>query len=590
MTGGIDYDYEDTHQDAHVPEPGSRRRRSGLRKISGLITGILAICLFFTAIAGGGFIYLKSEFEQAGPMQSETTVMINRGEGSRIIAEKLYKEGAISNDRIFLLGLLANRANGKLKAGEYRIIANASMQQIMEMLVAGKSIQYKITIPEGLTTSQVIDRILENEILVGEIGEDVPEGSLLPDTYNFTRGTTREDVVKRMQEAQNKLIEVKWPERSQNLPISTPHEAIILASIVEKETALASERTRVASVFVNRLNQNMRLQSDPTIVYGIVGGKGPLGRPIRKSDIAERTEYNTYQIDGLPPTPIANPGKAAIEAVLNPAETRDLFFVADGTGGHAFAETLAEHNRNVSRWRDIERQRNQPDDAVASDDTPDEPQAAEPDQTASLQSEPDIPANADLSEPDAVTPEPDTASPEPETASPEPETASPEPETASPEPDAASLEPEAASPEPDAASPAPDAAPNRVQPALSTIQLDPVPRPEPEADATETTASTPEPTVEPGPAQTPEPAQEPATVSEIAKAIIEKSPPPPKPKPPVPEQRTTANQPAPGDDPQSQVDVAPLPDVPADDTPADAPPPPATPQPQRQTPSPTDLR
>ncbi len=475
MTGGIDYDYQDTHKDARVPEPGDRRR-TGWRKLSGLITGLFTMCLVLAVAIGGGFIYLKNEFEKAGPLESDAMVMVNRGEGTRLIAEKLQSQGAISNDRIFLLGLLANQANGKLKAGEYRIGASASMQQIMRMLVAGKSVQYKITIPEGLTTLQILDRVFSNDVLVGEIGEEVAEGSLLPDTYVFTRGATRKDVIERMRTAQDKLLTGMWQERAADLPISSPQEALVLASIVEKETGVASERRRVAGVFVNRLRKKMRLQSDPTIVYGIVGGKGTLGRPIRKSDIAQRTEYNTYQIDGLPPTPIANPGKAAIEAVLNPADTKDLFFVADGTGGHAFAETLEEHNRNVSRWREIERQRNGGTTVDAAEQDALEPQDDTPDQTAAL-------------EPDADTP-PTDAPPTPQQA----------PATEQPE---APAEPVA-----DAQNPAADEPDTAVQPA-------------PQAEPAQ------EPAAEP---------QAPA-ISDFAKAIL-KNAPNPKPKPRVPRNRT----------------------------------------------------
>lgn len=382
MSGGFDYDYES--DDARVPEPGTGRK-SGARKIGSVLTGLFAIFLFVAFTVAAGLAYIKTSFEAAGPLQADKAVVVNPGEGSRAIAQSLYQVQAISNQKLFLVGLLFHRANDKLKAGEYLIEANASMQQIMDKLVSGKSLQYKVTIPEGLTTRQAIDRLHAHEILVGKIGTDVPEGSLLPDTYNFTRGTTRQEVVERMQNAQTKLLARLWSERTGSLPLASPREAVILASIVEKETGLKSERQRVAGVFVNRLKQNMRLQSDPTIVYGIVGGVGTLGRPILRSDISKKTEYNTYQIDGLPPTPIANPGKAAIEAVLNPAETKDLFFVADGTGGHAFAETLAEHNKNVSRWRALERRKNQTqaaNDVLAPTEVPD---TDEPEQTAALQ-------------------------------------------------------------------------------------------------------------------------------------------------------------------------------------------------------------
>lgn len=561
MTGGIDYDYQDTHKDARVPEPG-KGRNSTMRKIGGLLTGLFTMCLVLAVAAGGGFIYVKSKFEQAGPLQATKTVMVNRGEGTRLIAEKLHAEGAVENDGIFLVGLLLNQANGKLKAGEYQIEANATMQQIMDMLVAGKSVQYKVTIPEGLTTLQILERVRDNEILVGDVEDDVPEGALLPDTYNFTRGATRKDVVKRMRDAQSRLLEGIWNSRAANLPISSPQEALVLASIVEKETGLASERRRVAGVFINRLNKNMRLQSDPTIVYGIVGGKGPLGRPIRKSDIAQRTEYNTYQIDGLPPTPIANPGKAAIEAVLNPEPTKDLFFVADGTGGHAFAETLEEHNRNVLRWREIERKRNQPETAEAPEQDDPEPAAT------------DTEADADTSSIDIVDTDPagnEPAGDEPDqTAALQTEPETPEPlEPPSPQqvPDADQQVPAAI--EPPAAVPAAPQTDDQDTAAVEA-QTPPavVPKPKPTLPASEQPAAAPA-----------------APISAIAKAIIENAP-SPKPKPPVPRPRAQAN-PSPDDDQVLQVTVEPLPDATDADVPTDVP----APEPQRQAPpSANDLR
>lgn len=564
MTGGIDYDYQDTHRDARVPEPG-KGRRSGMGKIGGLLTGLFTMCLVLAVAAGGGFIYLNNKFEQAGPLKSEKTVMINRGEGTRLIAEKLYDEGAVSNDGIFLLGLFVNRANGKLKAGEYLIEANASMQDIMRMLVSGKSVQYKVTIPEGLTTLQILRRIEENEILVGDVDETVPEGALLPDTYNFTRGATRADVIKRMRDAQTKLLDGIWNNRVADLPIASPQEALVLASIVEKETGLASERRRVAGVFINRLRKNMRLQSDPTIVYGIVGGEGPLGRPIRKSDIAQRTDYNTYQIDGLPPTPIANPGKAAIEAVLNPAETKDLFFVADGTGGHAFAETLEEHNRNVLRWREIERQRNQPEEAEETEAETPEPAAADLVDTEPATTEPAATGLVDT----------DPADTEPAAADDPSQTAALQPEPEAPEADElpAAIEP-----------PAPDA-----DPAASDV-AEPQAEPTPDTDQQDTAAV--DPSVIPDATPKPKPvlpsAEQPETqeISAIAKAIIENAP-SPKPKPPVPRQRARTQANATQNDDQSQVTIEPLPDAPNTDAPADA----AAPDPQRQsTPDANDLR
>jgi UPF0755 protein len=216
-------------------------------------------------------------------------------------------------------------------------------------------IRYKITIPEGLTSEQVVDRLHEDTVLTGDIREPPREGSLMPDTYYFERGDTRVSILSRMAKIQAKTVEDVWKARSPDLPIKSPWEMVTLASIVEKETGKTEERPRVAGVFINRLDKHMRLDSDPTIVYGLALGKGTLGRSITRADLNQSTPYNTYIIDGLPPGPICNPGKAALEAVAKPARSKDLYFVADGTGGHAFAETLDQHQKNVARWRQIEK-------------------------------------------------------------------------------------------------------------------------------------------------------------------------------------------------------------------------------------------
>ena len=228
--------------------------------------------------------------------------------------------------------------------------------QIDAHLTEGRTAAAKLTIPEGLTSQQIVERLKAAESLTGEITQIPAEGTLLPDTYVFNRGTTRQDLIDRMLAEQTKLLTAAWEKRAATVPFQTMQQAVIMASIVEKETGKSDERDRVAAVFVNRLRKNMRLQSDPTIIYGIAGGQGPLGRPILRSDIDQKTAYNTYQIDGLPPTPIANPGRLAIEATLNPAQTNDLYFVADGSGGHAFSENLKDHNAAVANWRRIERE------------------------------------------------------------------------------------------------------------------------------------------------------------------------------------------------------------------------------------------
>jgi UPF0755 protein len=226
----------------------------------------------------------------------------------------------------------------------------------MNILVDGKSIVYKLTLAEGLTSAMIVDLVRQHPTLMGDVTDVPPEGSLLPETYIFNRGESRATLIKRMQDDHNRVLDELWAQRASNLPIATKEEAVILASIVEKETGVAEERPRVAAVFVNRLRKGIKLQSDPTIIYGLTKGV-PLGRGIRQSELDKATPYNTYVIVGLPPTPIANPGKASLAAVMNPAQTEDLFFVADGTGGHIFAATLAEHEKNVKNWRQIEKQR-----------------------------------------------------------------------------------------------------------------------------------------------------------------------------------------------------------------------------------------
>jgi UPF0755 protein len=243
-----------------------------------------------------------------------------------------------------------------LKFGEYEFTRHASLRDVASIIGEGKVVQHQLTIPEGLTSEQIVARLLENDILSGNIKEIPREGTLLPESYKFTRGTTREQMIQRMQQSQKKVVQDIWERRMPDLLLKSPEQLVTLASIVEKETGKPEERTRVASVFMNRLKTRMKLQSDPTIIYGLVGGKGTLGRPIMRSEIDQHTPYNTYVIEGLPPGPIANPGRASLEATANPARTRELFFVADGTGGHAFAENYDQHQKNVARLRVIEQQ------------------------------------------------------------------------------------------------------------------------------------------------------------------------------------------------------------------------------------------
>ena len=279
-------------------------------------------------------------------------VVIPKGEGVSGIAERLERDEVITDRGMFVTSIIYFmylRGAGALKAGEYEFRKAASMRQVLDTLVEGKSIAHKVTLAEGLTSQQIVERIQASPDLQGTITEIPAEGTLLPDTYRFQIGDSRQDIIERMQVAQKKFLAKMWEERDPDIVVQTPEEAVILASIVEKETSRADERPLIASVFQNRLRKKMRLQSDPTIIYGLVGGKGVLDHPIQQEELERETAYNTYKINGLPPTPIGNPGRAAIEAVLKPAKTKDLYFVADGTGGHAFAPSLDEHNKNVAQ-------------------------------------------------------------------------------------------------------------------------------------------------------------------------------------------------------------------------------------------------
>ena len=341
----------------HVPLPTrssrpSRRARNPLVIVGNAIFTLLLLVLI---VGGAAAVIGKTRFEAPGPLAEDKMVVIPPRSGMMDIADLLKREGVIDEHRlIFVGGVLALKARSELKAGEYLFPKNASVRDVVETIVDGKVVQHQLTVPEGLTSEQIIARLLESDILSGNIKEVPREGSLLPDGYHFNRSFTREQLLQRMRQAQDRLVREVWERRNPDLPLKTPDQLVILASIIEKETGKPEERTRVAAVFANRLKQKMKLQSDPTIVYGLVFGKGSLGRPLSKADIAQPTPYNTYVIDGLPPGPIANPGRASIEAAANPARTKELFFVADGTGGHAFAETYDQHLKNVARLRAIE--------------------------------------------------------------------------------------------------------------------------------------------------------------------------------------------------------------------------------------------
>ena len=341
-----------------TPPPPPTRSKAVRHPIVVFMNFLITVVLLAVIGIGGLLYYGKQTFIEKGPLTQEKTILVSGGTGLGTIAEILERQNVISDQTIFNYGVQIYRQDTKLKAGEYLFSPGVSMMQVMQILTSGKSILHSVTVPEGYTSYQIHQVLMDNDILMGPLDEIPAEGTLLPETYKFARGTTRKEMVKRMADAHNRAVAEIWARRAADLPLKTPEELVTLASIVEKETGKASERTRVAGVFINRLNQGIKLQSDPTVIYGIFGGKGkPKDRPIFRSDLNKKTDYNTYQIPGLTPGPIANPGRASLEAVANPSRTKDLFFVADGTGGHVFSETLKQHNENVRRWREIEKQR-----------------------------------------------------------------------------------------------------------------------------------------------------------------------------------------------------------------------------------------
>ncbi|ETX29260.1 endolytic transglycosylase MltG [Roseivivax isoporae] len=365
-------------------------------------------------LLGGALIWAQNTYSDEGPLAEAICLDVPRGSNMSLVSENLAEQGAVSSPMLFRLGAEYSDKTQDLKAGSFLVPERASMAEIVDIVTRGGAstcgteiiyrigvnaaevevreldpatgrfvevvefdpaadaalpedyvsrrddadTRFRVALAEGVTSWQVVEELKSVDVLEGEV--EVPvEGSLAPDSYEIARGDSRAELIGRMQRAQEVILAEAWENRADELPLETPEEALILASIVEKETGVAEERPQVASVFVNRLRRGMRLQTDPTVIYGITEGQGVLGRGIRQSELRAATPYNTYVIEGLPPTPIANPGRLSIEAALNPAETPYVFFVADGTGGHAFAETLEEHNRNVARWREIEAERAQ---------------------------------------------------------------------------------------------------------------------------------------------------------------------------------------------------------------------------------------
>jgi peptidoglycan lytic transglycosylase G len=319
--------------------------RRGVRIV---VAGSFAVALF----AAGGVFYAADQYQRPGPLPSATSVVVPKGADFPDIAQMLTAANVISEPLIFRIGARLEGSDGSLKAGEYRFPPGVSIQQALAMLRRGDTVVRRVTIPEGMTSQEVVLLLGEAEGLDGEVAAVPVEGALLPETYSYSWGDNRSEMIRRMATAMTATLDELWADRASGLPLASPRDAVILASIVEKETGVPEERPRVAAVFLNRLRAGMKLQADPTVTYAVYG-KGAPPRPLTLADLQHPSLYNTYVVDALPPGPIANPGRASLQAVLRPAQTDDLFFVADGSGRHTFARTLEEHKLNVSRWRKL---------------------------------------------------------------------------------------------------------------------------------------------------------------------------------------------------------------------------------------------
>ena len=329
--------------------------RSRARRAYQFLTLLLA---FGVASVGGLAVWGISIFQSPGPLIQDVDVAFPRGADLREISERLQQHGVIGRADVFQIAVRVLGKSRQLQAGEFKFPASVSPMEAMDILVNGETVVRRLTIPEGLMSAEVLGILAKAEGLEGQLPPGVAkEGEFLPDTYHFGLGDRRGDVLVRMRAAMTGTLESLWKSRAKDLPLESAYEALILASIVEKETAIPDERARIAGVFVNRLNRRMRLQSDPTVAYAVSGGGPPIGRALTREDLRIQHPYNTYTTRGLPPGPICNPGRDSLEAVMHPATTDELYFVADGTGGHAFARTLDEHLENVARWRRLQRNR-----------------------------------------------------------------------------------------------------------------------------------------------------------------------------------------------------------------------------------------
>ena len=307
------------------------------------------------SLLGGSVLTTYTQFVEDGPLPEAKNIVIPKGKSLKQIARLLKKEGVIDSPSIFELGVRASGNTLRIKSGEYNFPRHVSAKLVMNILTDGQTVARRFVAPEGMTSKQIVDLMDKYLGLTGTVSVIPPEGSLLPETYNYSYGDTKESLIRRMENAMAKTLQELWQKRNKNVPFKTVKEAVIMASVVEKETARSSERPHIAAVFFNRLKKKIRLQSDPTVIYALTNGQSDLKRALTYADLRIQSPYNTYVIYGLPFGPISNPGRAALEAVLNPIESKDLYFVADGTGGHIFSETYEGHQKNVNRWRQIKR-------------------------------------------------------------------------------------------------------------------------------------------------------------------------------------------------------------------------------------------
>jgi len=317
---------------------------------------VLFFVVLLVTVIGGALVIGHQMLVAQGPLEKTRNVVIPRGAGPSTMAKVLKAEGVISHPLLFRVALMVDPNPKPIKAGEYEMPAHVSMAAAVDLLQSGKMVQRRLTVPEGATTAEILELVRKTEALSGNITLDVKEGELLPETYFYSRDDTRDSMLVRMKEAMDKTLDEAWRKRAAGLPYTSKREALIMASIIEKETAVAAERAKVSAVYVNRLRLKMKLESDPTTIYGVTGGKGMQGKELTRADLQSNSPYNTYVVAGLPPGPICNPGRASILAAVAPApRDRSLYFVADGQGGHVFATNVYEHNRNVARWKEIQR-------------------------------------------------------------------------------------------------------------------------------------------------------------------------------------------------------------------------------------------